>query len=151
MRVWIRLNISYDIIDTINLSGSKHLIITDNVNTYFVNKRDNKFYPAMQNLSIIDNFDVPLSYIRKQHLLWYLVGYINERSITDVSSIKKLINTFKSYSKSSNVERFLYWPLLNDDEFNKELKAILKDLEDLLINTLKAKEPDYMDVRLKVA
>ena len=65
----------YSIIETINFSGTKHLIITDNNNVLFVNKRDNKFFPAMQDLSLVSNLDIPLSYIRKQHLLWYCMLY----------------------------------------------------------------------------
>ena len=141
-------NISYDVLESINFSGSKHLIITDNESVFFVNKRENKIYPAMTKLSIMDNLDIPLSYIRKQHLLWYLVNFINERKIMELSAIRKLVNTFKSYIKTSNVEKFLYWPLLNEDEFNIELKDILKDLEELLINSIQAKDPDFMDVKI---
>lgn len=138
----------YDVIDTIMFSGTKHLIIKNESTTLFINKRDNKFYPAMKDLSLVNNMDIPLSYIRKQHLLWYLIEYINERNIIDEKSIKKLIKSFKEYIKSSNIERFLYWPLLNDNEFRLELLPILSDLEYQLNNSLIAKEDGFMDVSL---
>lgn len=138
----------YDVIDTITFSGTKHLIIKNESTTMFINKRDNKYYPAMRDLSIVNNMDIPLSYIRKQHLLWYLIEYINERNIDDEKSVKKLIKSFKDYINSSNIERFLYWPLLNEIEFRNELLPILSDLEYQLNNCLIAKEGNYMDANL---
>lgn len=138
---------SYDVVDVINFSRTKHLIITNNEVTAFINKRDSKFYPAMNDLSLLNNMDIPLSYIRKQHLLWYLIDFINERGIKDKTSIKKLVASFKEFIKTSNIEKFLYWPLLNNDEFKNELIPILNDLEYNLSNTLQPKET-YMDIKL---
>lgn len=121
--------ITYDIIATINFSGSEHLIIKKDADVIYINKNDNRYFLPPSNLSLEANSDIPLPYLRKQFLLRYLLQFINEREISEVTTIKKIIKAFKQNIKNSNIERFLYWPLLSQQEFESDLKCILKDLE----------------------
>lgn len=143
-------SIMYDVIDTINFSGTTHCILNHENTTLFVDKRNNKYYAPIKNLSILSNYDLPLSFVRKEHLLWFLVQFINERSLDDVKEIKKLIGCFKKFIKNSNVEKFLYWPLMNQDEFEKELKKILFELEYQLEQVLvpKLNKDNYIATKL---
>lgn len=118
----------YDVIDTVNFSNTTHVIIQYEEDVLYINKEDNKYYLPPKDLSLEHN-DRSLSYLRKQYLLKYLITFINERNIYDKKEIKKVVKNFKDFIKNSNIERFLYWPLLDERDFNEELMIILKDLE----------------------
>lgn|SRR5574344_1138994 len=122
----------YDIVDIINLSGTYHLVIKKDNDITYINKEGDHYYIPRDDLSIEANKDKETSYLRKQYLLKALIDFITKNNISDINKIRYTTELFKGYFKDNDLETFIYWPLMDNNEFNKELKYELDKLNDYL-------------------
>lgn len=126
----------YDIIGTIEFNDTTHLIIKRDNDIQYINKTKDKYYIPPINLSLEANKNKDLVYIRKQYLLRYFVDYLKQHNIYDIDTINKLIKAFEMFINRENIQGFMYWPLLNDTEFNDELNEIFGYLDIALTDSL---------------
>lgn len=116
----------YDIVDIININGSYYLIIKRGNDIQYINKEGDKYIIPAKDLSIYKNRDKTLEFIRKQELLQLLVGYIKDRNLYEEAS--KTVEVFKEYVKNGLIQTFLNWPLIDENDYQKELSAIKENL-----------------------